>query len=109
MEDLCVSGLARTRLAKSVHNAGWAQFVGMLEYKAVRYGRVFGKVGRWFPSSQLCSTCGVQDGPKPLSTREWQCTACGAVHHRDLNAAENIHAAGHAEWLNACGGTVRLS
>ena len=46
-EDLCVAGLARTRLAKSVHDAGWSAFVTMLEYKAERYGRHFGKIGRF--------------------------------------------------------------
>ncbi|TCN48944.1 putative transposase [Rhodococcus sp. SMB37] len=106
VEDLCVTGLARTRLAKSVHDAGWAMFTRMVEEKAARYGRTFVKVDRWFPSSQLCSVCGMKDGPKPLSIREWQCAACGVVHDRDLNAAKNIHAAGRAEWLNACGGTV---
>ena len=45
-EDLCVAGLARTRMAKSVHDAGWSAFVTMLEYKAKRYGRYFGKIGR---------------------------------------------------------------
>jgi putative transposase len=106
VEDLCVTGLARTRLAKSVHDAGWAMFTRLLEEKATRYGRTFVKVDRFYPSSQLCSACGKKDGPKPLSIREWQCTACGVVHDRDLNAAKNIHAAGRAEWLNACGGTV---
>lgn len=106
VEDLCVAGLARTRLAKSVHDAGWAMFTRMLEEKAARYGRAFAKGDRWFPSSQICSTCGVQDGPKPLSVRQWQCQGCGAVHDRDLNAAKNILAAGRAERLNACGGTV---
>lgn len=106
VEDLCVSGLARTRLAKSVHDAGWAMFTRMLEEKAARYGRTFVKVDRFYPSSQLCSVCGKKDGPKPLSIREWQCAACGVVHDRDLNAAKNIHAAGRAEWLNACGGAV---
>ncbi|TCN52778.1 putative transposase [Rhodococcus sp. SMB37] len=106
VEDLCVIGLARTRLAKSVHDAGWAMFTRMVEEKAARYGRTFVKVDRFYPSSQLCSVCGMKDGRKPLSIREWQCAACGVVHDRDLNAAKNIHAAGRAEWLNACGGTV---
>nr|WP_277350826.1 RNA-guided endonuclease TnpB family protein [Rhodococcus sp. HNM0569] len=105
VEDLAVSGLARTRLAKSVHDAGWGMFTRMLEEKAARYGRHFSKVDRWFPSSQLCSACGVVDGPKPLDVREWTCP-CGAVHDRDLNAAINILAAGRAERRNACGGTV---
>ena len=52
-EDLCVTGLARTRMAKSVHDAGWSAFVTMLEYKAKRYSRYFGKVGRLVPSTQL--------------------------------------------------------
>nr|WP_277350803.1 RNA-guided endonuclease TnpB family protein [Rhodococcus sp. HNM0569] len=106
VEDLAVSGLARTRLAKSVHDAGWGMFIRMLEEKARRYGRTFVKIDRWFPSSQTCSACGVVDGPKPLSVRQWQCTACGVVHDRDLNAAKNILAAGRAEKRNACGGTV---
>ncbi|NLU82187.1 RNA-guided endonuclease TnpB family protein [Rhodococcus sp. HNM0569] len=106
VEDLAVSGLARTRLAKSVHDAGWGMFTRMLEEKAARYGRTFVKIDRWLPSSQTCSACGVVDGPKPLSIREWTCAACGAVHDRDLNAAKNILAAGRAERLNACGGTV---
>jgi IS605 OrfB family transposase len=106
-EDLCVTGLARTRMAKSVHDAGWSAFVNMLEYKAKRYGRSFGKIGRLVPSTQLCSACGVNDGKKPLRVREWTCPACGTVHDRDLNAAKNILAAGLAERLNACGDGVR--
>lgn len=108
VEDLCVTGLARTRLAKSVHDAGWAQFTRMLEEKASRFGRTFGRVDRFFPSSQLCSECGAVDGKKALSAREWTCR-CGAVHDRDLNAAKNILAAGRAESLNACGEPVSLS
>jgi putative transposase len=108
MEDLAVSGLARTRLAKSVHDAGWSQFVSMLEYKAARYGRNFAKVDRWFPSSKLCSACGTVADSMPLNVREWACP-CGTVHDRDVNAAINILAAGRADSLNACGGTVRPS
>ncbi|WP_034516557.1 RNA-guided endonuclease InsQ/TnpB family protein [Actinomadura rifamycini] len=90
VEDLCVKGLARTRLAASVHDAGWSQFTKMLEYKARRYGRTFARVDRAFPSSQLCSGCGYRDGPKPLHVRHWTCGHCGAGHDRDVNAARNI-------------------
>jgi putative transposase len=85
----------------------------MLEYKAARYGRTFAKVDRFFPSSQLCSACGVKDGPKPLAVREWTCGTCDTVHDRDVNAAINIRtegckvAAGQAETLNARGAQVR--
>jgi putative transposase len=107
VEDLAVRGLARTRLAKSVHDAGWAAFVSMLEYEARLYGREFRKAGRWEPTSQVCSACGVKDGPKPLHVRGWTCKACGTVHDRDVNAARNIAALGRREARNARGGDVR--
>ncbi len=84
------SRLARTRLAKSVHDAGWSAFTAMLEYKARRYGRQFYRIGRFEPTSQVCSACGVKDGPKPLHVREWTCAGCGVTHDRDVNAARNI-------------------
>ncbi|MGV9221538.1 RNA-guided endonuclease InsQ/TnpB family protein [Streptomyces albogriseolus] len=106
VEDLAVKGLARTRLAKSVHDAGWSAFVSMLEYKAARYGRAFHRIGRFEPTSQVCSQCGVKDGPKPLNVRVWTCQACGAVLDRDINAAVNVaKAAGLA--VSACGAQVR--
>ncbi|MFF3091072.1 RNA-guided endonuclease InsQ/TnpB family protein [Streptomyces nojiriensis] len=101
VEDLAVSGLARTHLAKSVHDAGWSAFVGMLEYKAAKCGRYFARIGRFEPTSQVCSACGAKDGPKPLHVREWTCASCGAVHDRDGNAARNTLAAGRADRLNA--------
>jgi transposase len=107
VENLCVAGLGRTRLAKSVHDAGWSAFVHMLEYKAARHGRAFARTGRFEPTSQLCSACGTKDGPKPLGVRTWTCAACGTVHDRDLNAARNILALGRRERLNACGDGVR--
>ncbi|GAB2443312.1 RNA-guided endonuclease TnpB family protein [Nocardia tengchongensis] len=105
VEDLCVKGLARTRLAKSAHDAGWSMFTRMLEEKAARYRRTFVKVDRFFPSTRMCSVCGAVSEKKPLHVREWTC-ACGTIHDRDLNAAHNILAAGRAERINACGGTV---
>jgi putative transposase len=107
VEDLSVKGLARTRLAKSVHDAGWSTFVSMLEYKAKLYGREFRRIGRFEPTSQVCSACGTKDGPKPLSIREWACKECGTVHDRDVNAAKNIAALGRREAQNARGGQVR--
>jgi putative transposase len=107
LEDLNVRGLARGRLAKSVHDASWAAFRRLLLEKAARRGRTVIVVDRAFPSSQLCSACGHRDGPKPLHVREWTCVPCGAFHDRDLNAARNILAAGQADRLNAPGGSVR--
>src|SRR3954468_13634249 len=57
VEDLCVAGLGRSRLAKSVHVAVWASCTAMLADKAARYGRTFGRVDRWFPSTRMCSDC----------------------------------------------------
>jgi putative transposase len=106
VEDLAVSGLARTRLAKSVHDAGWSSFVAMLEYKARLYGRQFHRIGRFEPTSQTCSACGAKGGPKPLHVRAWQCQECGAWLDRDVNAAVNVAmAAGLA--VTACGAQVR--
>jgi putative transposase len=106
VEDLAVTGLARTRLARSVHDAGWSTFVHMLEYKAQLYGRRFHRIGRFEPTSQVCSACGARDGPKPLSVRVWRCRGCGTWLDRDVNAAVNVaRAAGLA--VSACGAQVR--
>jgi putative transposase len=106
VEDLAVRGLARTRMAKSVHDAGWSAFVALLEYKARLYGRAFHRIGRFEPTSQVCSACGMKDGSKPLYVRAWRCRECGAWLDRDVNAAVNVaRAAGLA--VSACGAQVR--
>jgi putative transposase len=106
VEDLCVVGLGRTRLAKSVHDAGWASFTAMLEYKAARYGRTFARVDRFFPSTRMCSACGRVNDKMALDLRSWTCP-CGSGHDRDVNAAINVLAAGRAESLNDRGAQVR--
>ena len=64
------------------------------------------RIGRWAPTSQVCSACGAKDGPKPLHIRAWQCQACGVWLDRDVNAAVNVaKAAGLA--VTACGAQVR--
>ena len=91
----------------SVADAGWSQLLRCIDEKAAHYGRTFHRAGRFEPTSQVCSACGVKDGPKPLSVRQWTCTACGAAYDRDVNAARNILAAGRADKSNACGAGVR--
>jgi Putative transposase DNA-binding domain len=106
VQDLAVSALARTRLAKSVHDAGWATLVRLLQERALRAGRSVVKVSRWFPSSPLCSACGFCSGSKPLEVRSWTCPQRGAAHDGDVNAVRNILvegrkvAAGLAQTLN---------
>uniref|UniRef100_UPI0029C9AF8B RNA-guided endonuclease InsQ/TnpB family protein n=1 Tax=Micromonospora sp. RTP1Z1 TaxID=2994043 RepID=UPI0029C9AF8B len=106
VEDLCVAGLGRTRLAKSVHDAGWASFTGMLEYKAARYGRTFARVDRFFPSTRMCSDCGRINDKMALNVRAWDCP-CATTHDRDVNAAMNVLAAGRADNSNDRGARVR--
>jgi putative transposase len=91
------SALAKTRQAKSVLDAGWSAFRTMLLYKCDDAGVWFAEVDEAF-STQTCSVCNSRAGPKgrqDLGIRGWQCTDCGAVHDRDVNAAHNILAAGH--------------
>ncbi|MGX1364824.1 transposase [Streptomyces canus] len=103
---LDVVGPGDTRPAKSVDDAKWSSFIGMLAYKAVRYGRTLVRVGRFTPASQTRHACGTVDGPKPLNVREWTCNACRTVHDRDHNAALNIkQATGLA--VRACRAPVR--
>lgn len=106
LEDLNISGMKKTRLAKSVSDASWSEFIKQLEYKSGWYGRSIIKIDRWYPSSQLCSSCGHKDGKKPLSVRSWKCSNCGTLHDRDLNAANNILQKG---WSDLTGQPIKLS
>ena len=110
VENLNIAGMVRNRrLAQLIHDAGWAQFVRLIQEKALRYGRTVHTVSRWLPSSKTCSVCGHVMGELPLRVRTWTCPGCGTVHDRDHNAAINILAAGQAERRNACGAQVRPS
>ena len=95
LEDLSVSNMVRThRLAKSISDAGWAQFRSTLAYKAACAGkRVVAVPPRY--TSQDCSGCGKRV-PKSLSVRTHVCPSCGLVVDRDENAARNIFGAGQA-------------
>ena len=91
IEDLSSKNLMKNhKLAKSIGDVSWSEFVRMLEYKANWYDKKVSKISRWYPSSQICSNCGFSSGKKPLSVREWTCTNCGSHHDRDINASINI-------------------
>ncbi|MCX4615048.1 transposase [Streptomyces mirabilis] len=105
IEDLTVRNMVKNhKLARAISDAAWSEFRSMLEYKAQWYGREVIAVDRWFPSSKLCCDCGTLQEAMPLNVRTWTCD-CGMTHDRDVNAANNLLAAGLA--VTVCGAGVR--
>ncbi len=111
IEDLAVkpmmaagNGRCKTGLNRAIAQACMAEFRSMLEYKCQWYGRDLVVIDQWFPSTRLCSSCSAQTGPRGftgLASRVWTCSSCGTAHDRDINAANNILAAGLA--VPVCG------
>ena len=95
IEDLEVKEMVKNhQLAKSIADVSWSEFVRQLAYKSKWKNRTLVKVDRYFPSSQICSKCQLNNGKKDLSVRKWICKGCGAVHDRDINASINIRTEG---------------
>lgn len=91
LEDLNISGMMKNRkLALAVGEIGWYKFRTMLEYKADWHGKNIQFIGRFEPSSKLCSKCGAINNDLTLKDRRWICLPCGTNHDRDANAAANI-------------------
>ena len=90
LEDLNVGGMIKNHsLAKAISDVAWSQLVEQLTYKSDWYGVNLVKIGRFEPSSKLCSACGAINKELTLKDRRWTCV-CGATHDRDINAAQNI-------------------
>lgn len=101
--DVSPSKIARTRMAKSVLDAGWADFKRQLSYKALMHGGSALEVCERM-TTQTCSECGALPASRPkgiagLSKRSWVCGNCDMDHDRDINAARNILRAGHRTLL----------
>ncbi len=106
IESLQVKNMSKNHcLAKAISDVGWSEFTRQLEYKAEWYGRTLVKIDKWYPSSKRCFDCGHMLDSLPLDVRSWVCPECGVAHDRDVNAAQNILAAGLA--VAACGESVR--
>lgn len=90
IEDLAIKQLITgKRLGKSAYDDGWYQFVHMMEYKLNESNGHLQKIGRWFPSSRMCSRCGLVKKQLSLDERSYHCS-CGFIESRDVNAAINI-------------------
>ncbi len=106
VEDLAIKNMVKNhKLAQSISDASWGELIRQLAYKCEWYGRELIKIDRWFPSSKRCGNCGHIVDKMPLDIREWDCPKCGTQHDRDINAARNILAAGHA--VAVCGANIR--
>jgi len=97
--NVSASGLAKTTMAKSVLDAGWAMLKVQLDYKSKGMQGVFIEVNEAY-TTQACSCCGCISSSSPkgrrdLEIREWTCAECGTTHDRDINAAKNILSLGH--------------
>lgn len=91
LEDLNIKGMVQNRhLSRAISDVGWGTFEGFIRYKCEWQGKNFEQIGRFEPSSRICSTCGHHKGELLLSEREWTCIKCQAKHDRDENAALNI-------------------
>jgi putative transposase len=94
--DVSSLKLAKTRMAKSVMDAGWGMLKRQLQYKGQQAGRCVLIVNER-NTTRTCSSCKALTGPSGLdmlAVRSWVCSECCVTHDRDVNAARNILFAG---------------
>ena len=100
IENLNLAGmLANRRLARAISDAGWAEFARLLGYKQAWRGGTLAVADRWYPSSKLCSACGVINADLTLNDRVFTCD-CGPCGDRDYNAAVNLARWGQRHYLD---------
>ena len=93
LENLNIQGMQQfnSGLSKSITlDFSWNQFKKTLEYKLRWHRKHYQEVGKFFPSSKLCSVCGYKNVELQISDREWTCPSCGTIHNRDKNAVDNL-------------------
>lgn len=91
LEDLNIRGMMKNhKLALAIGEIGWYQFISMLKCKSEWNGKNLIQIGRFEPSSKICSNCGTINKELTLKDRNWTCNGCGNYHDRDINAAKNI-------------------
>lgn len=93
IEDLCMKGM-QSRWGRKVSDLAFADFVLIIEHLANKRGKRIKKIGRWEPTSKICSNCGEVKDSLLLSERVFDCDACHVSIDRDVNAAKNIHRLG---------------
>ena len=91
IEDLQVKAFLKNhKLAGAISDCGMYEFKRQLEYKTQKFSSKLTVVDRFFPSSQICSSCCNHRHKMPLKVRVFECPNCGNIQDRDLNAARNI-------------------
>lgn len=100
IEDLSIKQMmTNSKLSQSISDVGWGMFINTLKYKSEWYGKNIIQIGRFDPSSKLCSYCGKTNNNLTLNDRTWTCE-CGKIHNRDINAAINIKNFGLKKYLS---------
>jgi len=94
IEDLNVKSMhqsACSGMSRAISDVGFFEIRRQLTYKAKLFGTNLVVADRWFPSSKICSSCGIKNTTLGRGDKRWVCPSCGSYHDRDVNASENLN------------------